>query len=72
MNENKHNVIRFHWIRDMITSGIVFCLCNVLIHHNPFTFHMFWDGVKFIFILECIINTIYNGMVDLSKEGGNI
>ena len=74
MNENKHNIIRFHWIRDMITSGIVFSLCDVFIKDRPFTFRMFFDGVKFVFIVECIVNTIINGLVDLSKksDGGNI
>lgn len=73
MNENKHNIIRFHWIRDMITSGIVFCLCDLIMRHKPFSFHMFWEGVKFIFIFECVFNTIYNGLFDISKEdGGNI
>ena len=75
MNENKHNVIRFHWVRDMITSGIVFCLCDMIFHNRPFTFHMFWEGVRFIFIAECIVTTIFNGLTDLAKEdeqGGNI
>lgn len=73
MNENKHNIIRFHWIRDMIASGIVFCLCDLIKLHKPFSFHMFWEGVKFIFIFECVITTIYNGLFDISKEdGGNI
>lgn len=74
MNENKHNIIRFHWIRDMITSGIVFCLCDVFIKDKPFTFRMFFEDVKFVFVVECIVNTIVNGLVDLSKEsdGGNI
>ena len=74
MNERKHNIIRFHWIRDMILSGIIFCLCDTLINDRPFTFRMFLEGVKFVFILECIVNTIINGLIDLSKEsdGGNL
>lgn len=73
MNENKHNIIRFHWIRDMVLSGIIFCLCDVLIKDRPFTFRMFFEGVKFVFIIECIFTTIYNGLFDISKEdGGNI
>ena len=73
MNESKHNIIRFHWIRDMITSGIVFCLCDLIMRHKPFSFHRCWEGVKFVFVFECIFTTIYNGLFDISKEdGGNI
>ena len=57
----------------MITSGIVFCLCDLIMRHKPFSFNMFWEGVKFIFIFECVFTTIYNGLFDISKEdGGNI
>ena len=68
MNEKKHNVIRFHWIRDMIFAGIVFSLCDMIIHNNPFTFRMFFQGIRFVFVLECILSTIYNELVDLTKE----
>ena len=73
MDERKHNVIRFHWIRDIVLSGIIFCLCDLIMTHKACSFNMFWEGVKFKFIFECVFTTIYNGLFDISKEdGGNI
>jgi len=68
MNEKKHNVLHIHWFRDMIFAGFVFCICDFFVRHQTISVKTFLNGAGFIFVIDCIINTIINGIFDIAEE----